>query len=206
MGLTLITTALVALAKLVPAANKIPYFNASTTAANLDLLDEDNLVSDSATGLATQQSIKAYVDGSSLNALLDEDDFNSDSAVKAPSQQSAKAYIASQIIDEDDLATDSAVLAPSQQSVKAYVDGLDGTLVWDVGSLADGAGETSGDITVTGAAFGDFVLVAAPASIVGMTVTAYVHAADTVHIRVQNESGGVVDLAEGTWKVKVLNR
>ena len=83
---------------------------------------------------------------------------------------------------------------------------IEGSLVWDPGSLADGAGETSTAITVTGAVFTDFVLVAAPYDLQGITCTAYVSASDTVKIRVQNESGGVIDLASGTWKVRVLQQ
>tara|TARA_R100001594_G_scaffold21841_1_gene42235 strand:- start:896 stop:2521 length:1626 start_codon:yes stop_codon:yes gene_type:complete len=59
--------------------------------------DEDNMASDSATFLATQQSIKAYVDthaalGTHLT-LIDEDDFSTNSATRPPSQQSVKAYV-----------------------------------------------------------------------------------------------------------------
>ncbi|MEO8606005.1 MAG: hypothetical protein ABI629_25770, partial [bacterium] len=75
---------------------------------------------------------------------------------------------------------------------------------FDPGSLADGAGETKADIAVAGAAFGDYVLWAAPYSVQGLSVTAYVHAAGLVAIRVQNESGGAVDLASGAWHVKVI--
>lgn len=53
------------------------------------VLDEDDMASDSATSLATQQSIKAYVDGK----IIDEDDMASDSATKVPTQQSVKAYV-----------------------------------------------------------------------------------------------------------------
>ena len=82
---------------------------------------------DSATSLATQQSIKAYVDAVSTLSLIDEDDMSTDSATRPPSQQSVKAYVDGQthlsLIDEDNMATDSATRPPSQQSVKAYVDG-----------------------------------------------------------------------------------
>ena len=83
---------------------------------------------------------------------------------------------------------------------------LEGSLQWNPGNLADGAGETSSAITVTGAAFGDFVLVGAPYDLQDMTVTAYVSAADTVEIRIQNESGGTINLADGNWKVRVLQQ
>lgn len=73
----------------------------------------------------------------------------------------------------------------------------------DPSSLVDAAGETK-TITVTGAALGDFVIVSAPYDLQGISVTAYVSAANTVSIRLQNESGGTLDLASGTWKVKVI--
>ena len=73
----------------------------------------------------------------------------------------------------------------------------------DPASLADGAGATTA-VTVTGAALGDFVLVAAPYDLVDFTVTAYVQAANAVEIRVQNESGSGANLASGTWNILVL--
>lgn len=80
---------------------------------------------------------------------------------------------------------------------------LKGTATIDVGSLADGAG-SSHDITVTGAAVGDFVLVSADVEFQEMTVTGYVRAANTVEVRVQNESGSTVDLASTTFRALVL--
>jgi len=87
--------------------------------------DEDNMSSDSATHLATQQSIKAYVDSQTYLSLIDEDNMSSNSATRPPSQQSVKAYVDANdlsLIDEDNMASDSATRPPSQQSVKAYVD------------------------------------------------------------------------------------
>tara|TARA_R100000458_G_scaffold48111_1_gene47054 strand:- start:461 stop:1966 length:1506 start_codon:yes stop_codon:yes gene_type:complete len=66
------------------------------TDGNIDFVvpvkDEDNMASDSATFLATQQSIKAYVDSNSLS-LIDEDNMSTDSATRPPSQQSVKAFV-----------------------------------------------------------------------------------------------------------------
>lgn len=81
---------------------------------------------------------------------------------------------------------------------------LTGSTTWNPGSLVDGAGETSSAITVTGAAFGDYVIVAAPYDLQGITATAYVSAANTVRIRIQNETGSTIDLASGSWTVRVL--
>lgn len=77
------------------------------------------------------------------------------------------------------------------------------TFTWDPGNLVDGAGETKA-VTVTGAALGDLVLVAPPYDLQDMLLTAYVQAANTVEVRLQNESGGTLDLASGTWRVAVI--
>ena len=100
------------------------------------------------------------------------------------------------------LAADDAV----GRWLRIFDGALDGSVVWDPGSLADGAGETSAAITVTNAAFGDFVLVGNPYDLQGITCSGYVSAAATVRIRLQNETTGVVDLASGTWYVRVLKR
>lgn len=55
------------LAGLTQAASKIPYFNTATTASTLSFLDQDDMSSNSATGVPSQQSVKAYVD----NELVD---------------------------------------------------------------------------------------------------------------------------------------
>lgn len=89
------------------------------------------------------------------------------------------------------------------QAIQVGRQPLTATFTWDPGSLADGVGETSGAVTVAGALLGDFVKVAAPYDLQEITCTAYVSAGNTVKVRLQNESGGVVDLASGTWKVQV---
>ena len=73
----------------------------------------------------------------------------------------------------------------------------------DAGSLVDAAGETE-TIAVPGVALGDIVIgFSFGVDLVGITVTAYVSAANVVTIRVQNESGSTVDLASTTVRVVV---
>ncbi len=81
-----------------------------------------------------------------------------------------------------------------------------GSATWDPGNLVDGAGETSASITVTGAALGDFAIASAPYDLQGITCNAYVDAANSVKIRLQNETGGAIDLASGTWRVRVIKQ
>ena len=77
-----------------------------------------------------------------------------------------------------------------------------GSVTYDPPSLADGAGTTT-TVTVTGAALGDLVVVSFSRDLQGITLTGWVSAADTVSVRFQNESGGVLDLASGTLRAQV---
>lgn len=80
---------------------------------------------------------------------------------------------------------------------------LTGSATYDPPSLADAAGATT-TVTVTGAALGDYVeAVSFDKDLQGITLTAYVSAANTVSVRFQNESGGVLDLASGTLRARV---
>lgn len=78
------------------------------------------------------------------------------------------------------------------------------TATLNPGSLADGVGETD-DVTVPGVALGDMVIGASlGVDLVGITVTGYVSAANTVKFRIQNESGSTVDLASSTLRIVVV--
>ena len=78
------------------------------------------------------------------------------------------------------------------------------TCTLNAGSLINGAGETD-DVTVAGVALGDMVIGASlGVDLVGLTVTGYVSAANTVKFRIQNESEATVDLASATMKIVIV--
>lgn len=79
---------------------------------------------------------------------------------------------------------------------------ITGSATYDPASLADGAGVTT-TVTATGAALGDRAQATFSLDLQGITLTAWVSAANTVSVRFQNESGGVLDLASGTLRVFV---
>lgn len=71
-------------------------------------------------------------------------------------------------------------------------------------NLNDGAGITI-QVTVAGAKLGDFVLVSALADTEGLILYPYVSAANTVSVRVQNETGGNLT-TDHTFYILVLPR
>lgn len=79
---------------------------------------------------------------------------------------------------------------------------LSGSATYDPPSLVDGQGTTT-TVTVTGAALGGFARASFSLDLQGITVTAWVSATNTVSVRLQNESGGTLDLASGTLKARV---
>lgn len=79
--------------------------------------------------------------------------------------------------------------------------GNSGAVTYNPPSLADGSGTTTA-VTVVGASLGDFAEAAFSEDTQGVSVSAWVSAADTVSVRFQNETGGVVDLNQGTLKAR----
>ncbi len=82
---------------------------------------------------------------------------------------------------------------------------LEGSATYDPPSLADGAGAST-TVTVQGAELGDFAAASFGGDLLGITLTAYVSAANTVTVRFQNESAGIVDLGSSTLRVRVFKR
>ena len=74
----------------------------------------------------------------------------------------------------------------------------------DLGSAGDGD-EVASDVTVPGAALGDFVLVSCGVDVVDGQITATVTAANTVTVVLSSSTGGAVDLASTTYKIVVLS-
>ena len=92
-----------------------------TGASVTGIADEDDFTSDSATLLATQQSIKAYI-ATQIATKDNSDEITEGSTNLYFTNARADARITAALIDEDDMSSNSATRLPSQQSVKAYVD------------------------------------------------------------------------------------
>ncbi|AGH15989.1 hypothetical protein DVVG_00003 [Dunaliella viridis virus SI2] len=80
---------------------------------------------------------------------------------------------------------------------------LEGSTTWDPGSILDGD-EVAQEITVTGAALGDFALASFSLDVTDLVINAAVTAADTVTVVLANSTGGTIDLASGTVRARVF--
>ncbi|MCK5601644.1 hypothetical protein KAR91_07245 [Candidatus Pacearchaeota archaeon] len=78
--------------------------------------------------------------------------------------------------------------------------GLTGSETWDPGDIS---GELSEEVTVTGAALGDFAKASFSLDVEDLILNAQVTAANIVTCVLVNKTGSDVDLAEGTLYVKV---
>jgi len=76
---------------------------------------------------------------------------------------------------------------------------------WDADSIADG-GEEAKEVTVTGAALGDYVLASLSIDIADLQLDAHVTAADTVTCILSNSTGEAVNLASATIYVMVIQK
>ena len=133
--------------------------NSAGTAVNTSGLvkDEDDMASDSATHLATQQSIKAYVDAT-IDSTEEVQDVvggmvtgNTETFIDVTYEDGDGTLdFVVPVKDEDNMASDSATHLATQQSIKAYVDNVAQTTeeVQDiVGAMFSGNTETR--VTVT---------------------------------------------------------
>jgi len=92
---------------------------------------------------------------------------------------------------------------------KLYVslnrDNFSGSATWDAASIADGDEEAK-DVTVTGAALGDFAIASLSIDIADLVLDAQVTAANVVTCVLANNTGDAVDLASATVYVRVFKR
>ena len=100
-------------------------------------------------------------------------------------------------------ATIEARVVPAASFPTAMGGMLFGSAKYDAPSLVDAAGTTT-TVTVQGAQMGDYAFVGHGVDLQGITMTAYVSAENTVSMRLQNESGGTLDLVSTTLKAYVL--
>jgi len=82
---------------------------------------------------------------------------------------------------------------------------LDGSVTWDAASIADGD-EVAQEVTVTGAALGDFVLSSLSIDVADLVLSGAVTAANTVTLVLANNTGGAIDLASATAYARVIKR
>jgi hypothetical protein len=88
---------------------------------------------------------------------------------------------------------------------RILLDDLFGSVTWDPGSIADGD-EVAKNVVVTGAVLGDYAICSFSVPTVTLTLTATVTAIDNVKCVLANNTGGPIDLAEGTLYARVFKR
>lgn len=77
------------------------------------------------------------------------------------------------------------------------------SLTWDPPNLANGISETT-TVTVSGVELGMVSTASFSLDLQGLSLTAYVSAANTVTVTLSNLTGGAIDLASGILLVKVF--
>tara|TARA_R100000458_G_C8261393_1_gene236874 strand:+ start:118 stop:432 length:315 start_codon:yes stop_codon:yes gene_type:complete len=88
-------------------------------------------------------------------------------------------------------------------NLKGFADALSANKAWDAGSIADGDEEAL-EVTVTGAALGDFVMSSLSIDVADLVLTGAVTAANTVTLILANNTGGAVNLGAATAYVLVV--
>ena len=93
---------------------------------------------------------------------------------------------------------------PSPKARKVAL-GLTGSATWNPASIPDGDA-ASGEVTVTGAQMGDFVIPSFSLDVDDLDLHADVTSENTVTCIMSNSTGRTIDLASGTVYVLVFER
>ena len=80
-----------------------------------------------------------------------------------------------------------------------------GSVVWDPDNLVAGAHDAQ-DVTVTGAALGDYAVASFSLDLTHLDVTASVTATNTVSVIISNHHSSAINVASGTLYVRVFKR
>lgn len=96
----------------------------------------------------------------------------------------------------------STLINVDATSTVDFKDSLYGSATYNPANLVDGDGVTT-TVAVTNSLMGAQCQASFSNALQGILLTAWVSAAGTVSVRFQNETGGAIDLASGTLKVKV---
>lgn len=97
----------------------------------------------------------------------------------------------------------SEITNAKAQQLKNLSGFLVGSETKDFGSVSADAG-VSEDVTVTGAALGDFALCSIGVDSVDLIITCAVTAANTVTVTLENQTAGAIDLASTTIRCLVV--
>jgi len=90
-------------------------------------------------------------------------------------------------------------------NLEQFANALPGSKAWDPSAIADG-NEEALEITVTGAALGDFVLSSLSVDMLDCVLRGAVTAADTVTLVIANNTGGSINIASGTAYCLVIKK
>ena len=90
-------------------------------------------------------------------------------------------------------------------NIDQLANALSGSKAWDASSIADGDEEAL-EITVTGAALGDFVMSSLSIDVADLVLRGAVTAANTVTLVLANNTGGGIDLAARTAYCLVIKK
>ncbi len=203
------TTNITALNETGIADGEIAVFNLSNKdirTSNVLISTDGTLAGNADTNVPTEKAVKTYADKMVTKAL-----FDANSILAATSDDTPAAVtIGEQTMVGRITGGAIAALTPAQilagfvyerENVVEDLSYLPPvTATWDPAELADGVGETSAAIAYPGVALGLFTIEAiAPYDLQGITLNAYVDAANSIKARLQNETAGTINLASGTW-------